>query len=240
MKRTFIFLLSILFSVQAFAQKTEYSVQIASGFFSFRGPDARNSTVYIVGTDQTGYTSNPYGRESGFSYGIALQVQRVTKWHFIYGLQAGYESSSGKIKIDNIPLYYNPNSSAVYPDILTVTEGSRAILTNQFIDLHPFIGTRIDIISSIKTDLTFGAGFGFCTRSEEKDILHTSAANYNRKLKRVRPKVDSRLRVDMVNYYKRTGLDIGYSYGLTNYEAGMIPGGKVYSQMLKLGLVFKL
>lgn len=123
---------------------------------------------------------------------------------------------------------------------------SKTILTNQFINFHPFLGARMHIISGIKTDLTLGSDFGFCNSSEEKATVHTSQGNYDTKLKRVNPKVDSRLRVDFINYYKHIGLLIGYSYGLTNYEAGMVGASpmpyspKVFSQMIRLGLVFKL
>ena len=237
MKRIFIFILIVLFSTQIFGQTTEYSVQLTSGFFSFRGRNAATSTYYITNDFSTlkGAADNPYGRLSGFSYGFALQAQRVTKWHFIYGLQAGYESLSSKARIDDIATFL----MGPYLNI-SISRDSKAILTNQFIIFHPFAGSRLNIIKGIKTDFTFGADFGFCTSSEETDIVHTDKGNADMKSKLAKPKVDSRLRVDFINYYKRIGLTIGYSYGLTNYEAKMIPGGKVYSQMFRLGLVFKL
>ncbi len=234
MKRTFLLILIALFSAQIFGQTTEYSVQLTSGFFSFRGSDAGSSTWYNGYTNHTGYTNNPYGRESGFSYGITFQAQRVTKWHFIYGLQAGYESLSSKIKIDYVWTTENVPAN-----------NSKTILTNRFFNFHPFLGARMHIIHGIKTDLTVGSDFGFCSSSEEKATVHTSQGNYDTKLKRVKPKVDSRLRVDFINYYKHIGLLIGYSYGLTNYEAGAIGAEpmpyspKVYSQMIRLGLVIK-
>lgn len=235
MKRTFIFLFPILFSVQVFGQTTEYSVQLTSGFFSFRGPDASTSTSYNLNTTTSGYANDPYGRMSAFSYGVDMQIQRVTKKYFIYGLQVGYESLASKIKIDDIVTPF----MGAYP-VAPISKDSKTILTNQFFTLHPFIGGRLNIIKGIKTDLTAGADFAFCTSSEEHATVHTSLVNFDTKLNRNKPHLDSRLRVDINNYYKHFGLTIGYSYGLTNYEAKMIPGGRVYSQMIRLGLVFKL
>ena len=232
MKHSFIFLLAVLFSAQLFGQTTEYSAQLTSGFFSFRGSDAQSSTFYNAGTMSplTGYTNNPYGRQSGFSYGIALQIQRVTNWHFIYGIQAGYESLSSKVKINDAW------TSETIP-----THDSKTILTNRFINLHPFIGGRMNIVKGISTDLTFGADFGFCKSSREKATLKTSYGTSTASKDRHNPGTDTRLRVDLTNYYKHFGLTIGYSYGQTNYEAGMIGGSpEVYSQMIRLGLVFKL
>ena len=241
MKRAFVFLLAVLFSATVFGQTTEYSVQLGSGFFSFRGPDAVTSSFYNANTASSGYTNNPYGRGSAFSYGIALQFQRVTKKHFIYGILAGFESLSSSVKIDDVfPPYYNPLSTAVYLDYL-VKNGSRTILTNEFVTLHPFVGVRLKVIQAIKTDLTFGTDFAFCTSSEEKATVRSEYGNFDTKTTRTKPHLDSRLRIDLNNYYKHIGLIVGYSYGLTNYESGMNgASAEVYSQMIRLGLVFKL
>lgn len=238
MKRILILLFSILFSIHVFGQKTEFSLDLGSGFFSFSGSGAQKSTYYI----ERSHTNNPYGKKSSFSYGISLQAQRVTKAHFIYGIQAGYESLSSKIKINNIyPPDYNPYSMAAYTEYGLAGSGSRTILTNEFFTLHPFVGYRMFIISSIKTDLTFGADLAFCLNSEEKATVNSSYGSFNTKVKRDKPEPDSRLRVDLTNFYKHFGLTVGYSYGLTNYQSGLVgASSKVYSQMLRLGLIFKL
>ena len=241
MKRTFIFLLSILFSAQVFGQKTEFSLQLGSGFYSFRGKSAVNSSFYLADTsNMTGYTNNPYGRHSSFSYDIALQVQKVTIRHFIYGVQAGYESLSSKVKIINYPRYYNPASSAAYPAYPYAAGRGKAILTNEFFNLHPFVGYRMNILNGIKTDLTFGADVAFCLSSQEKATFNSIYGSFDTKVKREKPEPDTRLRVNLNNYYKHIGLTVGYSYGLTNYEKGMIGASpKAYSQMIRLGLIFK-
>lgn len=244
MKRTFTLFLAVLFSATVFGQTTEYSVQLGSGFFSFRGNSA--SSIYTYSKFSNGvsywYENNPYGQYSAFSYSVGFQVQRITKWHFIYGLQADYESLSSRTKIKNIVLYdHNPNSMAVYlPDSL-VNADSHAILTNKYFTLHPFLGIRMKIIKGIKTDLTLGTDFAFCTSSEEHVTVNTSQGIYNSKINRDKPHLDTRLRVDLTNYYKHFGLTVGYSYGLTNYESGMNGvSPEVYSQMIRLGLAFKL
>ncbi len=240
MKRLFTFLLAILFSASVFGQSTEFSIHLTSGFFSFRGKNAVESSFYNPDTvTMTGYTNNPYGRESSFSYGIALQIQKVTINHLIYGIQAGYESLSSKVKIDNFFSYYNPNSMAAYPDYPPDGTGS-ATLTHDFFNIHPFVGCRMRILEGIKTDITLGADIAFCLSSVEKATFNSSYGRFVTTVKRHKPEPDSRLRIDLNNYYKHFGLTLGYSYGLTNYEAGMIPGGTVYSQMFRLGLIYRL
>lgn len=233
--------------MQVFGQTTEYSVQLGSGLFSFRGDNAEKSTDFLLDFSQNNYTHppgyflNPFGRHSGFSYTANFQAQRVTKGHFIYGLQAGYESLSSRINITDISAIVNkstPTNSNPYG-----VSGSKTILTSQYLILHPFLGRRMKIFKSISTDLTFGWDFAFRMNSKEKTTVHTADYDYYLKSNLDGPQLDNRLRMDLTNYYKKVGLTIGYSYGFTPYIAKLrwrLNSLKAYSQMIRLGLVFRL
>jgi hypothetical protein len=242
MKRLFTFLLVILFSASVFGQSTEYSVQLGSGFFSFR----KNLTSSIYSSSQFGshgsywYLNKPYGQNSAFSDVVDFQIQRITKYHFIYGLQVVYESLSSRTKKKNITLYeYNPWSMAAYPVGSDVAADGQATLTYKYLTLHPFLGTRMKIINGINTDIALGIDLAFCVNSSEKMKVITDNWDYSVTSEINRPKLDSRLRIDLNNYYKHFGLTIGYSYGLKNYEAEMNYGDKIYSQMFRLGLAYR-
>ncbi len=88
---------------------------------------------------------NPYGRSSGFSYGLTAQAQRITKSRFVYGIQAGFESVASQVVI-------TPVFGAFFID---TSGNSRAILRDQLINLHPFLGKRFDT-QRISLDATLG------------------------------------------------------------------------------------
>ncbi|HTN38033.1 MAG TPA: hypothetical protein VL053_13225, partial [Arachidicoccus sp.] len=85
---TGIFMLAALLCTSILtAQKAELRANFNTGLFSFGGKDAAN-TSWI--NNETA-TNNPYGRKSGLSYGLSLNVRKITPSRFLYGIDAGYE-----------------------------------------------------------------------------------------------------------------------------------------------------
>ena len=234
MKLIYSVLLIFSAQLQAEAQQNEWSVQIPSGIFSFRGTGSTSSSSYIVSDVASipNYTNNPYGTGSAYSYGLVINYQRNTKSNLIFGFQTGYESFSSKEKVDQV---FAPGLSS------TAVKEGKTILTNRFINFHPFIGKRISRLRSIDTDLTFGFDFAPCLSSTEHATVETSSGvKYTTTLERHKPSPDFRLRIDLTNYYKKFGLCLGYSYGLTNYTEGIIgQGGGVYSQLIRIGIAYR-
>jgi hypothetical protein len=98
-------MLTLLVSTQfSYAQKTEVNFNAYSGEFSFRGGGS-SSTSWINFNPYTSpekFTSNPYGKKSGFSYALELQVQRVTKTKNIYGAGISFETLTSRVNIDTV------------------------------------------------------------------------------------------------------------------------------------------
>lgn len=235
MKQIITVILVTLFSIKVFGQKTEFSIHATSGLFSFHGASSGSTTFYLLRDrlNLPGYTNNPYGNKSGFSYGFSLNVQRVTKANFIYGIESGYESLKSRIKIQSI-LADDSN--------LAVSSDSKTELSNHFLNFHPFVGKRLNLIKNIQSDLILGIDIGIFLKTQEQPNISTSEKTYFSNYERSKPENnDYRLRLDMVNYYKRIGITIGYSYGITNYLSGRVGGDPIaFSKMIRLGLVYKI
>ncbi|MEO7991714.1 MAG: hypothetical protein ABI663_19330 [Chryseolinea sp.] len=226
-------ILNVIITAFSYGQSTEISVQAGSGLFSFGGESATKTSFLNVSDISSipSYTNNPYGKYSGFSYGFGAQVQRISRSTLIYGLQVSYESLSSKVKIDGA---YGKTNWA--PTI----EDGETILTNNFVNLNPFIGKRFELKSNVKIDFKFGFDFAACLSSKEKyDITTTQGDNITGSVERNKPNLDFRSRIEMVNYYKKVGFSIGYSYGLTNYTSGLVGADRVnQSRYFRLGLSY--
>jgi hypothetical protein len=231
MKSILIFILVVLLTATISAQSYEFSVQLASGLYSFRG-SAAASTSTIVFNDN--YTISPWGRRSSFSYVFGMQVQRITISNYLIGFQTSYESLSSKVKVDN--------GEIIHHSTYIITDG-KTILTSKFISFHPFLGKRIKLINSITSDLTIGTDLGvFLNNKEHETGKIDNGVNYNYSFTHTEiPSADIRIRIDFINYYKKIGLTIGYSLGLTNYRNAMESGyGSAYSCMIRFGLTYRL
>jgi hypothetical protein len=231
MKRTLIFILTVLVNATISGQTTEISEQLSSGLFYFGGPySVKTSVIRSINNLDNNYTDNPYGRFSGFSYVLGLKVQRITKSNFIFGLQSSFESLSSKVKVTNVLTQSVHISDA------------KTILINQFLSFHPFLGKRIKLINLITSDLTFGTDLGIDLniREHETGTLDNMSKYdfFYTNLNKPRS-IDIRPRIEFINYYKKFGLTIGYSYGLTNYTNKMVSGNmEAFSRMIRFGLAY--
>ncbi len=234
MRRYLIILILISFIQFCQGQKLEYSVQLGSGLFSFGGKSSTNTSFLNI-SDQSNisnYTNNPYGQKSGFSFSISSQIQKLTLTKKIFGLQIGYESLTSKVT-----LIYYPGGDFIYSPPINC---GQTYLMNHFINLFPYFGQRF-VIKSIDLDLTGGADFGFCTESEENGSALINNTKYTSNVSRDKPSLDFRLRAGLTAYYKKTGLSIGYSYGLTNYTPRIMGANlEEYSRLFRFGIIYKI
>jgi hypothetical protein len=242
MKTVFIFILSTFFIVNVHGQSNEFSIHLTSGLYSFGGSDATSSTRLFYYDNENSSTDNPYGRKSGFSYGLDLQWQKLIKSNYLFGFEIGYESLSSKVKIEKLWGGYN----------YEVSDG-KTILTHQFLNLHPYFGKRIKLFKELKTDLTLGLDIGLCLNYKEHATVNcTNGIKFemtqyeiHQFLYDTKPTYDLRPRLEFINYYKKIGLTVGYSFGLTNYTPGSIWAVnkvwtyRVYSRMIRIGLAYK-
>ena len=243
MRVVFIFILSTFFTFKVIGQHNEFSIHLTSGLFSFGGSNATSSTRLFYYDNGNSSTDNPYGRKSGFSYGLGFQWQRLIKSNYLFGVEIGYESLSSKVKIDQLWGRYN----------YEVSDG-KTILTHQFLNLHPYFGKRIKLLKELKTDLTLGLDIGLCLNYKEHATVNcTNGVKFEMTKYEIhqfiydkKPIYDLRARFEFINYYKRIGLTIGYSFGLTNYTPGSFWAVnkewtyKVYSRMIRIGLTYKI
>jgi hypothetical protein len=232
MKKVLIFIFTVVLTGTISGQTNEFSEHLSSGLFSFAGSSAtKTSTLYLGGPS----TMNPYGRKSSFSYVLGLQVQRITKSNFVFGLQTSYESLSSKVKVD----YAEYNSYSLGFNV----SGGKTILTNQFLCFHPFLGKRIKLINWMTSDLTLGTDLSICLNNREHETgIMDNGIKYDYFYSWPNnPTLDIRPRIDFTNYYKKFGLTIGYSLGLSNYEKTDESNTdmKVFSRMLRFGLIYR-
>jgi hypothetical protein len=223
-------ILAIL-TTETFAQKTEFSVQFNSGLFSFGGMNSTDNSFINIGDGISvlNSTINPYGKQSGFSYGFGIQIQRVNVNNLVFGLQTGYESLTSKVTID----FAATNPLKNFP------AGSYTYLTNKFININPYMGKRYEILDGILTDIKLGLDFGVCLSiKEEFNLKSIQGDNVSGSLDIDKPQVDYRPRLEVVNYFRKIGLSIGYSYGLTNYKSLYGSTMDVKSRYFRLGLSY--
>lgn len=222
MRSILFFTLFSFFAFKVSGQTNEVSAQINSGLFSFGGPSAESSTkVYFGGLGKSLVFFNPYGRKSGFSYGFAVQSQRITKSSILFGLQTGYESLSSRVAFVNTNGYGK--------------------LTYGFLNFHPFFGKRIVLVRGINSDLTLGTDLGICLNSKESAIFTNpeQVISGNSTYSSMKD-LDIRPRFEFTNYFKRMGLSIGYSFGLTNYTSGSSGSSQqVFSRMIRIGVTYR-
>jgi hypothetical protein len=213
------------------AQTTDLALELNSGLFSFGGASAER-TSFINLSDVANMSSaanNPYGRRSGTSFGFAMQLRRITKSNFLFGFQAGYESLASKIKIDGA---FGESAT-----VMVVNDG-KAILRNEFVNAYPFAGKRFQVFGPVSTDLSLGLDLGFGLSSKEcSEFSSDQDKHYTFTAERRKPDIDWRPRLELVNYYRRVGLSLGYSFGLTNYTSRMVGANRTnQSRYARIGL----
>jgi hypothetical protein len=229
MKHFYLFLFIILIPLSSMAQQLEVRASLNSGFYSYRGSGAE-SVSRINGTS---HTNNPYGSKGGLSYGLSLNLKKVTKSNFIFGADLGYEMLRSKVKLE----YFD-----VIGDIASQFEG-KTYLNTSFINLFPFLGGRFNI-SKQAFDLVGGMDIAHVLSVKEKgDAKSIDNAQFHIQTSRDRKnmKMDLRPRIQLSTDFGKMGLYAGYAHGVRNHQANLIGMDvEAYSRMWRFGVTYRL
>lgn len=226
---TVLYMFTLLFPLNATAQQLEVRASLNSGFFSYRGSGA----TAISRINGTSYTNNPYGTKGGLSYGLSLDVRKVSKSKFVFGADLGYEMLRSKVKLQY---------SDVIGDIASDFEG-QTYLNTSFINLFPYLGRRFELKSQ-GFELVAGLDVAHVLIAKEKGharSIPTDVFDIETSTDRKNVTVDLRPRIQLSTDFNQIGAYVGYSYGLKNYTANYIGTNKeTYSQMWRIGLTYRL
>lgn len=237
MKHFMTFMLFQLLAITSFCQGTEFNVNVYNGFFSYKGNgSAVSSTINYGIYVPTPYTSNVYGNKSSFSISFETQVIKNTKSNFLYGLGLSYDLLNSKIEINKAQ--FSPELVLLNQSYLYDAEGNTK-LKNVYFNINPFIGKRF-LKNKMTLDLLGGFDFGICLKSVEEGHATVSSpkAKIHSNVSKPYPLIDFRPRIQFKAGYKRTGIMIGYSLGLTNYQSVM--ASKAYTSFLRFGFSYRI
>jgi hypothetical protein len=218
-----------------FGQKTELSIGLNSGLFSFSGKSAEKiSSINFDDKTNSGYTNNPYGSEVGLCYGISGNVKRVTKSTFIIGFDLGYETLRSKIAIDKINGF---TGSSTYQSSAI----GKTFLNFNTINLHPFLGKRFNA-KNISFDLLAGLDFAYILSANEKgSAIGSNDALYETTRNRSTIDFDIRPRIQLTVNYHKSGIYLGYASGSANYKSGYVGGiNETYGNLIRFGVSYRL
>jgi hypothetical protein len=88
--------------------------------------------------------------------------------------------------------------------------------------------------------LTLGTDLGILLNIREHETGITDGIKYDYNYIQNTQILDIRPRIEIVNYYKKLGLTIGYSFGLTNYTKNMDGGNpEAFSRMVRFGMAYR-
>lgn len=240
MKNTFTILLLVLMLTKGYSQKTELKIGLNTGLFSFTGNAATtythifSSQPFFMGTD------NPYGKKSGVSIGVSLNLQRVVKENIIFGLNAGYQSNQSKVLINAVG--YEDLSNP----IVVLNAKGQSYVTNSCIMFYPFCGYRFQI-NKFPIDVMGGINLDFIDSTKEKgSATDSNNVEYNVSADMKSINLDVSPKIQLATEYKKFGIVVGYSWGLVNYKTGLDAypnaGGtrEVYSKNINFGITYRL
>lgn len=239
MKKHFLLLPLLALAVPAAAQHVEVIGRAGLGLFKFGGKSAQStsSVNYYSGTGG-GYTNSPYGSRVGTGFALGGRVQRVGGRNGLLALDLGYEWLRSRTNITE--LYYSPYSYSSYRGAYPA-EGS-TVLQTQNLTAFPGLGRRFQV-SVVELDALIGPElayiFGF--REKGSGTYNGGTAWTTDQRHRAFNRFDARLRADATAWYHRVGANASYSYGIINYQGGLIGASpEVYSRTLRLGLAYRL
>jgi hypothetical protein len=232
------FITLLLFQILAnvsFCQKNQFAFNIYSGFFSYTGNGSAGSSTINYGIQTpTPYTSNVYGKKSSFPISFEAQFIKITKSDFLYGAGLSYDILKSKIKINKVQ--FSPEVVLINQSYLYDADGNTK-LKNVYFNINPFIGKRFSK-NKMTLDLLGGFDFGMCLKSTEKGSATITSTNgkVSSNSSKSYPSIDFRPRIQFKAGYKKTGIIIGYSLGMTNYQS--LTTSKAYTNFLRLGLSY--
>jgi hypothetical protein len=235
MQKTLLFLVFLLLLTNTTAQKTEFSIALNSGLFTFSGASAEKTTSMNFNNSTTsGYTNNPYGAKFGLGYGVSTNLKRITKDNIVIGLGLGYESLRSKTSIEQVD-YYQDTFYFQYP-----ASGQTHLRLN-CINFNPQFGYRF-YFNKVAFDIIGGFDIVYILNVREKgSAIVDNGTKYTTSLERHTINVDFRPNAQFLAYYRNLGCSIGYAYGFANYRAGYLGGtNECYARLIIFGLAYRL
>jgi hypothetical protein len=236
MKKLLLLSIFLFANTIIFGQKTELSIGLNSGLFSFSGKSAEKiSSINFDDKTNSGYTNNPYGSELGLCYGISGNVKRVTKSTFIIGFELGYETLRSKVLVNAVNGY---TGTSTYQDFGV---GS-TILNLNCVNLYPYFGKRFNV-QKFSFDFLVGSDFSYIGNAYEKGILNSHKDGiYETSKDRNTIDFDLRPRIQLTVNYQKTGVYFGYSSGLVNYKSEYDGSGidVAYGNLIRFGVSYRL
>lgn len=235
MKKVFFYLLFLAIFSNLYSQKNELRISLDSGLLSFSGKSAEKTTSISTFGTGTGYTNNPYGIKNGLSYGMSLNYKRITTGNFIFGAGLGYENVSSKKDITTVYQQLIPAGSTM------VDSSGKTTLDMNTINVNPFFGYRFNA-EKLPIDLVGGFDIASILNSKEcGDVTDVNGNHYTISGDRKTISTDIRTRIQISTDYKKFGIYLGYSFGLSNYMNGYVGGvNEVYSKIFRLGLTYQV
>ncbi|MEJ8756769.1 outer membrane beta-barrel protein [Pontibacter sp. H259] len=231
MKLVFTLALCLACAGVANAQKTEVAIQLNSSASWFGGNAAEKSTyIDVSDTSPHKMLGNPYGTDAAIGYGLNLQLQRVTNYNLLLGMQLGTEQLRSEVGINRITGFRQ-----------TAEATGEATLKLNAITAQPYFGWRLTT-KLVDLDLTAGVDASYIIKSKYKGEA-TDADGNNISIYREQSKkeLDFRPRVGVTAYKNKLGLSISYAHGLTNYRADWDGSNlELYSRVFRLGLLYRL
>jgi len=239
MKHLLVLLITLILFGNVKGQKIELSISLNSGLYSFAGFASASSAILETSPQtNTNLTSNAWGTRSRPAYGVSFNLRKVTRMNYFYGVDMGYEMLRSSMNITSINEYIL-NSTGTISSVNTYNSTGRSYLNNSFINFNPFVGYRFTL-REISLDLSAGLDIGYCLQSIAKGkAVKSDGTTYNSEYDNyAQIKWDIRPRIHLLTSYKKVGVYVGYSYGVTNY----IPSSPFVteSRLFRFGVTYLL
>lgn len=226
----------LLSSVISYAQRNEYSVNAGAGLFHFSNSTNYNTQIIYYTLDGKNILA-PYSSKNTLGYTMSVQLQRITKAKFIYGLSAGYEQFHSNVIVDGSQVILPPASSM--PAIKQPVTGD-AKTTFAYINLHPFAGYRIQA-GKLDIDIAAGTDLAFATKTHQviNVTLNTASTVHTNDLEK--PALDIRPGLHTSISYKHFAINAGYSFGITKYPSSYDLNGEQRSvRLFRFGIGYRI
>lgn len=238
MKKHFLLWLLMALAGPVAAQHTELIGRAGLGLLHFGGPDAaRTSHVnyYRENGNEVGYTNSPYGRQAGLGFALGGRMQRVGRRQGLLAFDLGYDWLRSRTSVDVVDLY-NGLSNMPRP-----ADGT-TYLRQQSLTAFLAVGHRL-ALPTVNIDVLAGPelAYIFGLREQGRGTYDGNSAWTTNTGRGQSLPVDVHLRAEATVWVRRVGLSTSYSYGLVNYQNGLVGASReVYARTLRLGLAYRL
>ncbi|MDB5235018.1 MAG: hypothetical protein JWR44_2011 [Hymenobacter sp.] len=216
------------------AQHSELIGRAGVGLMQFGGANAVGTSQVNYGGYGGGYTNTPYGSRLGTGFAIGFRVQHVGQRQGVLAFDLGYDWLRSRTAIDYIN-FYDPLNG---PQSANGTTHLQTQNVTGFLGLgRRFQGNIITIDALLGPELAYVFNF-----HEKGNGTYDGGSDWATDVRNRAPnRFDFRLRADATAWCRRLGFNASYSYGLLNYQSGLIGASpEVYSRTLRVGLAYRL